>query len=231
VRGEERRAGRLVPGSQGSPPRARGRDLLDPRHLPQWGITPACAGKSGDIVIMNLGQSGSPPRARGRGGLRSQRFRVAGITPACAGKSGGSWPNCAANADHPRVRGEEASVARSQTRRKGSPPRARGRAHVRPGGHARQGITPACAGKRSARTCRSRRVGDHPRVRGEEFLVRAAMTALTGSPPRARGRGQPVGAGLAPVGITPACAGKRSGQHDDPVPVRDHPRVRGEETF
>ncbi len=90
------------------------------------------------------------------------------------------------------------------------------------------GITPAYAGKshRCYQQCRDGE--DHPHVCGEKWKVSAAMLALTGSPPRMRGKaGGPV-VGVDDGGITPTYAGK-SGRSARPCwRSRDHPRVCGE---
>ena len=52
-----------------------------------------------------------------------------------------------------------------------------------------------------------------------------------GSPPLARGTGGGTPNILHISGITPACAGNRCGQRICPQSARDHPRLRGEQTF
>ena len=90
------------------------------------------------------------------------------------------------------------------------------------------GITPACAGKRSAAACARFRAWDHPRVCGEKNGGFCGSCFGAGSPPRVRGKGGAVRDSGAAVGITPACAGKRTrGSMELPM-HRDHPRVCGE---
>ena len=89
-------------------------------------------------------------------------------------------------------------------------------------------ITPACAGKsvEIAFIYPVRR--DHPRLRGEKTLQTAGVLIVVGSPPLARGK---VCADDGPSrfhGITPACAGKRTGMKNRGVKRGDHPRLRGE---
>ena len=52
--------------------------------------------------------------------------------------------------------------------------------------------------------------GDHPRVRGEQFLTLSALLGTAGSPPRARGAGHMIRVLPGGAGITPACAGSRT---------------------
>ena len=109
-----------------------------------------------------------------------------------------------------------------------SPPRMRGKEVKTLLNFNRVGITPACAGKRCAVPRLRFAVRDYPRVCGEKAILYTREAALTGSPPRMRGkafhrfwhhRGQ---------GITPAYAGKRPTQRHGRRYSRDHPRVCGE---
>ena len=90
------------------------------------------------------------------------------------------------------------------------------------------GITPACAGKRGSGFSLRHQSEDHPRVCGEKGHPFLIPTAPPGSPPRVRGKAEPLAVDGDITGITPACAGKRvfPGTH---IPaVWDHPRVCGE---
>ena len=131
---------------------------------------------------------------------------------------------------------------------KGSPPRVRGKVFFGENCRIVHGITPAYAGKRRAGTgqwaCRrdhprvcgeklrtSSRLStswDHPRVCGEKALSTFSSRKNSGSPPRVRGKGQIAPLGAVPVGITPACAGKRCVYSAQNQSLRDHPRVCGE---
>ena len=149
MRGEECQGRRPVARSAESPPRARGRArvwLLRLGHA--WnhprvrgeesvalkvarairGITPACAGKSVEVVLHAEEVAESPPRARGRGLAERRGGDDCGITPACAGKSQLGAMGWTGNVE--------------------SPPRARGRALSKNFDTCSKGITPACAGKR-----------------------------------------------------------------------------------
>ena len=208
VRGEEGKSLMFWALEWGSPPRARGRDPNFGLGRSRRRITPACAGKSSKSSITSgfstdhprvRGEEfsayllyspapGSPPRARGRVSLREGIPPGLGITPACAGKSGGCMEADSGIWDHPRVRGEEGSDARLAVPMRGSPPRARGRVPSGLRHSVLQGITPACAGKRTTLYWGFGRAWDHPRVRGEENGVTRKQLARLGSPPRARGR-------------------------------------------
>ena len=104
----------------------------------------------------------------------------------------------------------------------------RGKAWVKDFYKLEKGITPACAGKSLFCFTAAVPIQDHPRVCGEKFLAVYGATALSGSPPRVRGKADEGFLVLRHHGITPAYAGKsalRAGCH----PSRwDHPRVCGE---
>ena len=90
----------------GSPPHVRGKVLFWFVMLPQYRITPACAGKSmrtstthflpwdhprmcGEkqkLKAMQTNAIGSPPHVRGKVSINALPIRAYGITPACAGK-------------------------------------------------------------------------------------------------------------------------------------------------
>ena len=110
----------------------------------------------------------------------------------------------------------------------GSPPHARGKGlRARPYQKPER-ITPACAGKSTQASPPSRPHRDHPRMRGEKYLLRDAGKAVRGSPPHARGKVRRRGRAESVVRITPACAGK---SYSTPLPSKsqvDHPRMRGE---
>ena len=64
---------------------------------------------------------------------------------------------------------------------------------------------------------------------GEQLPPSCLRTRRSGSPPRVRGTGFPVGEGLAHEGITPACAGNRPATRSATCSTTDHPRVCGEQ--
>ena len=107
VCGEKSWTPSLCAAGRGSPPRVRGKGLLQVAGRSEPGITPACAGKSTvrwyavllmrdhprvcgekpSPVFLALFLSGSPPRVRGKVTSRAKIHTQEGITPACAGKS------------------------------------------------------------------------------------------------------------------------------------------------
>ena len=154
---------------------------------------------------------GSPPRTRGKAVWLIRCNSNIGITPAYAGKSFSGAPRRIAPTDHPRVRGEKADSARNVSRRVGSPPRTRGKAGGQCGAVSQRRITPAYAGK----SCQSLEVdltaGDHPRVRGEKWILLEPVRIVSGSPPRTRGKAEKTASTSCQLRITPAYAGKSNG--------------------
>ena len=113
----------------------------------------------------------------------------------------------------------------------GSPPRVRGKVQSLCKNLERVGITPAYAGKRSACSPPSPHSRDHPRVCGEKPRIFFMSIRSAGSPPRMRGKGQPLYIVVSESGITPACAGKSLVRELLLIVSRDHPRVCGEKSF
>ena len=173
---------------EGSPPHTRGKDAASTDREREIRITPAYAGKS----LWKL-----------------SRNQKAGITPACAGKRDRLHQQPRPAGDHPRMRGEKQERPGLDLRKIGSPPHARGKDLPAVPDCRGRGITPACAGKRGASGTRTRRGGDHPRMRGEKAGGSHHVPCYKGSPPHARGKEPSVLYGCCTTGITPTCAGKR----------------------
>ena len=70
---------------------------------------------------------------------------------------------------------------------------------------------------------------DHPRVCGEQSVLRGGDIAIEGSPPRVRGTGSHMMQRWGDVRITPACAGNREIGKWVKRAHEDYPRVCGEQ--
>ena len=147
MRGEDGFFGEAGIAAEGSPPHARGRRPPAQRRRRAKRITPACAGKTrrsppfwgngqdhprmrgedNRLILADLDVVGSPPHARGRPSNEEAFGAGIGITPACAGKTAQETQSRSMYWDHPRMRGEDASVHWPSA--------------------CPAGITPACAGK------------------------------------------------------------------------------------
>ena len=187
LRGEYKRSRRSMKEQTGSPPLARGVQLLIIFILQYVRITPACAGSThlqtdkdnlekdhprlrGEYYVdvqYSKNHLGSPPLARGVLPLpciTTFHFR---ITPACAGSTLFFSPLHPFKKDHPRLRGEYNKRTPERHYLPGSPPLARGVLSVTESDIAYPRITPACAGSTNFQLLRSRQARDHPRLRGE----------------------------------------------------------------
>ena len=111
--------------------------------------------------------------------------------------------------DHPRLRGEKFGEVKNTARLVGSPPLTRGKAVALQVLPVPPGITPAYAGKRFFSGRRSGILKDHPRLRGEKFVVRSGLFPQQGSPPLTRGKVDTHKRVCYNLRITPAYAGKR----------------------
>ena len=105
------------------------------------------------------------------------------------------------------MRGEQAAARQISCIFLGSPPLARGTV-VNVGGLCDNGgITPACAGNRTATPITPGIARDHPRLRGEQRMLGGRDPQQMGSPPLARGTVCVDILKPLQIGITPACAG------------------------
>ena len=154
-----------------------------------------------------------------------------GITPAWAGKSWLSLDSCLLWWDHPRMGGEKQNMLMQMGYNTGSPPRGRGKANPSICENLERRITPAWAGKRLIDSLSRQLTGDHPRVGGEKHAAPFHNAVCVGSPPRGRGKGGLLSAGLYDLGITPAWAGKRRNRKLRRRMRQDHPRVGGEKAI
>ena len=132
---------------------------------------PRLRGEQRSLSISELSILGSPPLARGTVTNVIAVLALIRITPACAGNSRAAHQSRGHGGDHPRLRGEQYAPLYGHSPSVGSPPLARGTARHLPDAVFFAGITPACAGNRSAAVYRCRSSGDHPRLRGEQVLI------------------------------------------------------------
>ena len=133
--------------------------------------------------------------------------------------------------DHPRSRGEYASVPVSLIRWCGSSPLSRGIHLDQSLIQALHRIIPALAGNTMAWINKGPFPRDHPRSRGEYFLLLVVGFFLDGSSPLSRGIHLDQSLIQALHRIIPALAGNTYFQRRDTLHWGDHPRSRGEYVF
>ena len=112
--------------------------------------------------------------------------------------------------------------------RAGSPPPTRGTPKKGMLKHKASRITPAYAGNTSAEMFLKVLRRDHPRLRGEHFVIATSSGIHQGSPPPTRGTPGEDLAMVSDIGITPAYAGNTYSVIECIIDCRDHPRLRGE---
>ena len=158
---------------KGSPPRMRGKVLVDGGKYKDARITPAHAGKRSlrstqansfrdhpracGEKLQLCGRSrfcrGSPPRTRGKDLQEALRLIKQRITPAHAGKRSSYVRFGFFARDHPRACGEKPGRGILCQGPPGSPPRMRGKVPELGHAHRQKGITPAHAGKSRLERC------------------------------------------------------------------------------
>jgi len=164
--GDDSRSRRCSTASHGTPPRGRGRHGSGGSVEHEAGNTPARAGTTasseisspvrpehpragGDDTNDEVGAVravGTPPRGRGRPAGTSLLCRANRNTPARAGTTSRRPAVSPGAAEHPRAGGDDRMRTTIRDPGSGTPPRGRGRPHLRGLPGAGQGNTPARAG-------------------------------------------------------------------------------------
>ena len=168
---------------------------------------------------------GSSPLTRGKPRPSNGHHPRAGLIPAHAGKTCFPYPSRVSIRAHPRSRGENRFVSKSDNVQSGSSPLTRGKLPCGRLCCRYPGLIPAHAGKTSTFPTPDSLTRAHPRSRGENLDAIGELVYEAGSSPLTRGKpGFSVGAGLR-LGLIPAHAGKTSHPRKT---ARPHPRSRGE---
>ena len=132
---------------------------------------------------------GSPPLTRGKGASTDEDGKIHGITPAYAGKSCDIFKDFCFSKDHPRLRGEKHTKRKRWRKNMGSPPLTRGKGPSAYAWAPSARITPAYAGKSFFWKTLDKHQKDHPRLRGEKYVIWSENESHIGSPPLTRGKG------------------------------------------
>ena len=140
------------------------------------------------MIAVQIFSNGSPPHTRGKVSILRNAEPLRRITPAHAGKRWSDQKQRRFHKDHPRTRGEKDVNIVKYAMKEGSPPHTRGKALPPDSRHLQAGITPAHAGKRSISPSIIFFARDHPRTRGEKFVLSFGRMNSNGSPPHTRGK-------------------------------------------
>ena len=93
------------------------------------------------------------------------------------------------------------------------------------------GITPAYAGTAFDERLVQRKIGDHPRIRGNSLFITSPVFSSQGSPPHTREQLFPNSNQIQFHRITPAYAGTAPPGDTGITWSGDHPRIRGNSEF
>ena len=151
---------------------------------------------------------GSSPHTRGARVRERREHPARRIIPAYAGSTVSLLVSHFNPSDHPRIRGEHVFRRSPDGHGVGSSPHTRGAPSLKPGVSNGERIIPAYAGSTCRKPSSRRKIGDHPRIRGEHPPCPC--------PSERSWR------------IIPAYAGSTSRPRLSAPDCQDHPRIRGE---
>ena len=139
-------------------------------------------------VSKSRGCRGSSPLTRGKRTGCGLTLGCSGLIPAHAGKTRARARGLGCWWAHPRSRGENGLAATSCSRVLDSSPLTRGKLARTQTGTTLTRITPAHAGKTSIHRRLRRTSRAHPRLRGENCVLRIRLRCSLGSSPLTRGK-------------------------------------------
>ena len=129
---------------------------------------------------------------------------------------------------HPRSRGENTASFFGSADTLGSSPLTRGKPGKTDHRKLEPGLIPAHAGKTAGCGLRAIPRGAHPRSRGENVNTLTSARAVEGSSPLTRGKRDRGVCCVSHFGLIPAHAGKTIHPLSSTLPLKAHPRSRGE---
>ena len=208
VCGENCPSARVSATASGSSPRVRGKPSFSINEDGNWGLIPACAGKT-EVLLTQPPGAWAHPRVCGENGEAIQSSgRSIGSSPRVRGKRVSAGSAGLARVAHPRVCGENANSARAEIKVSGSSPRVRGKQRSSSWRGLEAGLIPACAGKTFPLLLMRSLRPAHPRVCGENVRPAGLNSPTVGSSPRVRGKRGYKYSKVLISGLIPACAGK-----------------------
>ncbi len=172
---------------------------------------------------------GSSPRGRGTVCRDVASIGTTRFIPAWAGNRSATLAAARPTSVHPRVGGEQTCARWKPIFANGSSPRGRGTAVPVPREYVPIRFIPAWAGNSAARTRPLQDYAVHPRVGGEQALIRNVTPSDAGSSPRGRGTGRRELDVFRFARFIPAWAGNRSNGTRRASINAVHPRVGGEQ--
>ena len=236
--------------TNGTSPRMRGKRApcmcmrLRMRNIPAYaGKTRSCAipwrnskehprvcGENCPKLLAACGTIGTSPRMRGKRPCEGARSQGEGNIPAYAGKTHWAATRVWWSTEHPRVCGENDVTPAEQLLNCGTSPRMRGKLRNSCFSCLSTRNIPAYAGKTASATLPTDFPKEHPRVCGENAILRALLARLRGTSPRMRGKPMQKTEQAQAKGNIPAYAGKTACNFIAHCQTAEHPRVCGENT-
>ena len=212
----------------GSSPRGRGKRHARRAVVCAVRLIPAWAGKTLQTTSCRRALKAHPRVGGENCCVRTTSPPNAWLIPAWAGKTDRPGPGQCPHGAHPRVGGENPAATVRKATECGSSPRGRGKLMGRIRLLTPPRLIPAWAGKTlySPRSAAPRPA--HPRVGGENTLMRAETGAEFGSSPRGRGKPHDRRVPRHCRRLIPAWAGKTPGAEHRAAGDPAHPRVGGE---
>ena len=166
----------------------RGKACVLINLLVKSGITPAYAGKSFRLIIIDNSRR-DHPRLCGEKPTHSGSIRpCAGSPPPMRGKGLGCGVGLLWGSITPAYAGKSPKHCNMQVHILGSPPPMRGKVNIRSDTPIQIRITPAYAGKRLLQSQKKSCFWDHPRLCGEKMESIRIWKSPIGSPPPMRGK-------------------------------------------
>ena len=249
--GENFSSPRVRQRQEGLPPQVRGEPLGTDVGTAQARLTPAGAGRTAlgliaatlpaayprrcgenpaAIVIEKL-YEGLPPQVRGEPQRPPQDRGPSGLTPAGAGRTGGAPDSWKHRWAYPRRCGENTFASIPMLPQMGLPPQVRGEPAKAFTRWPNVRLTPAGAGRTPSERPSASSIWAYPRRCGENRTRNPTRGRTRGLPPQVRGEPRRHHAHAAPVGLTPAGAGRTSPQDYHSQYHLAYPRRCGENVF
>ena len=174
---------------------------------------------------------GTSPHARGPPIQCIEQCLRIGNIPACAGTTFVSSIASIHIWEHPRMRGDHRCARRQEAYQPGTSPHARGPLTQEDEALAELGNIPACAGTTDAEDPGQDGCGEHPRMRGDHFMLYLPLDDLMGTSPHARGPLHGPRRSRHLLGNIPACAGTTNNFDYRRWTAGEHPRMRGDHFY
>ena len=212
---------RLIPAWAGKTREAGSHEFDSQAH-------PRVGGENAGPSAAMINNRGSSPRGRGKLSTSARASARQRLIPAWAGKTSSSAANIWGLSAHPRVGGENLGDDDARRLEAGSSPRGRGKRAAQRRLFRGPGLIPAWAGKTAPSSVPSSWYSAHPRVGGENRVLRVTVIGLSRLIPAWAGKTGLFAPGLHGSAAHPRVGGENLATADSPSPCPgSSPRGRG----